>query len=756
MWLQNSTHSWLLILDNADNEDLKMANFLPAGRNGSILMTTRLTECANYQTVGKDHYERLNQDTAIDLLLKTCEIEMSTRSEHESDARVIVDLLGCHALAVIQAGSAISQGLCNLAKYSGIFRHQRQDLLEWSPKQANTEYGGVYATFEVTAKYLEDRRDQVAKDALQLLNFYACMHFSNFPEAAFEEAWKNSTDEDVISSDLLPDGEENIRKLAPWHISHLPTFMQKVRHNNDLNTLRIHKARSLLDSLSLVTFDSARGMTRMHPVTHFWSRDRLREPESSTNAKLNGFAMLSLSIRDPYNIDPMPISIQLQSHIESIAQSLKEWNDPLQNLYFQQAIFRLGYVLYCLGYDSALSVLLGMIPLKEDVIWMGSQNGQNIQLLHGRYMLDHGDAKEAVLVLERLHKVHLEMLNAEDPNIRASRHGLARAYLMTGDTTKAITLFEQICRTESESLSSESDNLVSLHELAGAYLEIGDTTKAIKLLEKNVKTEAQTLRPENSNRLASRHQLARAYLEVDETEKAIALLEEVVDIKARTLRPEHPSRLTSQHVLARAYLAMNKTDKAIALLKEVLNIRIRTLSPENTDRLKSQHHLARAYLEVNEIDKAIALLEEVVGIRTRTLRPEHHDRLTSQHVLATAYLDANKTDKAIVLLESVVEIRKRTLRGDHPDLVRSIYVLAQCHYHAQNYERALELTRSIEGVAQNRGREMIADWTAEGISLILEKMDVEEEDDGEGDEENEEDEEDEYDEEEREEQDKNA
>ena len=738
MWLQNSSHSWLLILDNADNKDLDMARFLPAGRKGSILMTTRLTECAKHQTVGKDHYERLNQDTAIDLLLKTCEIEMSMRSELESDARVIVELLGCHALAVIQAGSAISQGLCNLAKYSDIFLTQRQDLLECSPEQARSEYGGVYATFEVTAKYLEERRDQVAKDALQLLNFYAFMHFSDFPQAAFEEAWKNSRDDNVVSSRLLPNGEENIRALAPWHISRLPKFMENVGHDNNLNIVRINKAISLLDSLSLVKFDWARGMTRMHPVTHFWSKDRLREPPSSTNARLNGFVMLSLSIRDPYNPDPMPISVQLQSHVEFIAQSLKEWDDPLQNLYFQQSIYRLGYVMDRLGYDSALFELLRMIPLKEDVIWMRSQNGQNIQLLHGMFMVRHGDAKEAVLVLERLYKVRLETLNAEDPRLQTSRRELAKAYLMTEDTTKAIALLEQICRTDSEPLSSESDDLVSLHELAGAYLGIGDTTKAIKLLEKIVKTESQTLSPEHPNRLASQHELAGAYLEVNETNKAIALLEEVVDITTTTMRPEHPNRLKSQQVLAKAYLAMNKTDKAISLLEEVVGIRTRTLRPEHSDRLKSQHNLAHAYLKVNETDKTIALLEEVVKIETRTLGPENHRRLASQHELARAYLNANETNKAIALLESVVEIRGRTLREDHPNRVRSIYVLAQCHYRARNYGRALELATSIEGVAQNRGREMAADVTADLIGRILEKMNVEEEEEDEEDEEDEE------------------
>ena len=203
LWLQNTSHSWLLILDNADNMDLDMAQFLPAGRNGSILITTRLDECAELQTVGEDHYERLNEETAIKLLLKACKNKLGSRIDHKDDARAVVELLGCHALAVIQAGAAISQGLCGLEEYKDFFLTQRDVLLKCSPRQAKSEYGGVYATFEVSATYLKDRNDQEAKDALQLLNFYAFMHFSDFPEIAFEEAWKNSRNEAIVSSRLF-------------------------------------------------------------------------------------------------------------------------------------------------------------------------------------------------------------------------------------------------------------------------------------------------------------------------------------------------------------------------------------------------------------------------------------------------------------------------------------------------------------------------------------------------------------------------
>ena len=726
--LQNSSHSWLLILDNADNTELDLAQFLPAGKKGSILITTRLTESGKHQTVGIDHYERLNQKTAIDLLFKACNMENSSRGDYEDNARAVVELLGCHALAVIQAGAAVSQSLCGLGEYKTIFLNQRRTLLECCPEQARSEYGGVYATFEVSATYLEARDDQKFKDALELLNFYAFMHFSDFPEVAFEEAWKNSKDPQVVSSRVLSDGEEYIEYLAPWHVTHLPSFMQSNPHDIGLDKMRLRKARSLLSSFSLVTLDSVRGTTRMHPVSHFWSRDRLQEREDSTNARLNSLSLLLLSIKDPYAVDPSPLSLskQLQPHIESVAYTLKEWDCPKGDFHFQQSVFRLSYVMYYLRHDSALFELLQMTPIQADESWIRSRNGQYIQLLHADYMRIFGNAHEAVTLLERINEIRVQTLAVEDPELLWSQHRLAMAYLETKDTTEAIKLLERIVQTRHGTLAPEDETLLdSQHALASAYLDMGETDRAVVLLEEVVNLRARTLNPEHSNRLSSQHELARAYLEIGETEKAIALLEEVVEIRTRTLRPEHLDRLMSQHELASAYLEIEESDKAITLLEEVVNIKARTLRPEHQERLKSQHELARAYLEVEDTEKAIALLEEVVEIKTRTLKPEHSERLMSQFTLARAYRERGDTAKAINLLESVVEIRTKTLRGDHPSRVRSIYVLAQCHYRERKYERALELARSIEKVTRNRGRERIAECNAKLISDILEDMDRE-------------------------------
>ena len=685
-WLQNTHHSWLLILDNADNPDLDLHQFSPAGRKGSILITTRLTECAEYHTTGDpDYYEKLSRDTATTLLLKASRLELTVRGVHEDNAHAVVDLLGYHALAIIQAGAAISQGLCNLREYREMFLSQRRILLSCFPKQASSEYRGVYATFEVSATHLASLVDPIGKDALELLNFYASINFTDFPEIAFEEAWMNSRDETVVSSDLNADGEEDIEMLSPWHVSNLPIFMKNNSDDMKLHRLRFRKARSLLVSLSLVTFDSDRNTTHMHPVSHFWSRDRLQNQEIS-KAGISGLCVVSLSMMNPYTRDFDQLRSQLQPHIESIAYRLKEMDFQESKFYFQQSVYRLWWALCRLSCDSALFDLLQMIPVLADSSWIRTENGQNIQNLHGICMSNFGDASKAIILLEQLNEARAQTLAAEDPRYIASQHSLAKAYLKNGDTIRAIEIFERV-----------------------------------------VCVRDKILGPEHINTQSSQHELAGAYLQVEENEKAIVLLETVVEIRIRTLGPEHPECLKSQHELARAYLCVEDNEKAIALLETVVEIRTRTLRPEHRDFLASRYNLAKAYLSVEENGKAIALLETAVEIKTRTLRPEHPERLKSQHELARAYLQIKETAKAIALLEKVVEIRTRRLRADHPARVVSIHTLAYCHYRSRNYERALQLARSIEDVAQNRRGDPVADRNVELIGYILEEMEEMEE-----------------------------
>ena len=681
----------MLILDNADDPTLDYNLYLPDASKGHVLITSRVSECANLQTAGKDHYESLSEETAIELLFKASRIDLSMYSTHDVDARNIVNLLGCHALEIFQAGVSISQGICDLGDYAKTFRKQRQRILEISPNLERSRYGNVYATFEVSATYLSGRRDQTAVDALQLLNCYAFMSFTNFPETAFEEAWRNSK---KLCRDVQPDTEEQIQDLSPWHKSHLPSFMRQ-GFSEDLDMISLRKAQSLLASLSIVVLELPAHTTRMHPVTHMWARDRLDKQENRINSWLGALAVLCCSIESPYEQEAL--WVQLQPHIELIKKS-----SPVDYLYnnefhLHQSFFRLSWVLHTLRADKVVVEMIQTCLLEADQSWTKFTYGADIGYLYGRCLLNYGDVKEAIEVLEHIVRIK-EKLAEDDSSRLASQHELAGAYRANEQVDKAIKLLEYIVKIEEKLAEDHPDRLASQHALALAYQANKQVAKAIKVLEHIVKNQ-EKLAEDHPDQLSSQHALALAYQANGQVNKAIKLLEHIVKVKEK-LAEDHPDRLASQHALALAYQANEQVAKAIKVLEHIVKIQEK-LAEDHPDRLASQHNLASAYQANEQVDKATKLLEHIVKVKEK-LAEDHPDRLASQHELVSAYQADGQVDEAIKLLEHVVKIRKEKLAEDHPSRLASQHELALAYRANGQVEKAIKLLEHVVKIEKEK------------------------------------------------------
>ena len=649
LWLQETHHSWLLVLDNADDPNLDYAFYLPAASKGHVLITSRVPETADVQTAGMDFYESLSETTAVELLLKASKIDLNVYSTQLADARKIVNLLGCHALAIVQAGASINQGICGLEEYAEIFKSQRERLLRVHPGMAKSQYGDVYATFEVSATYLHSRSDQTAKDALKLLSFYAFLNFTNFFETTFEEAWLTSRD---IPRDLQLGVDVQLTALSHWHVRHLPSFMRQ-DPSGQLDKLSFRHARSLLASLSIVVVDLPKRMTRMHPVTHMWARDRLHNQKNLTEAWLGTLAVLCLSIRTPY--EKRVSWAQLQPHIESITDFIPGECLHHATIELHQCFYRLSYVLHEIRADKSLIEMLQKCFIHDDKWWTGF--GRYFQHLYGSSLIDYGDFEKAKQWLEQVVKTRESTSDPAEPSLLGCKHELARAYLANGDPHKAKNQFEELVRIDESLLTSD-----------------------------------------HPARLASEHELGAVYLVLKENDKAKDLLEHVVDIQ-KSLYQEHPNRLASEHKLAGIYLACKENERARDLLEQVVRVREMSLSPEHTDRLDSERDLARVYLNLGYIAKAKNMLEKVVKKQAEILKPDHPLHLATKYTLARAYIASGERIMAQTQLEEIVQITGKLLGPEYPEVIAAGNLVE--HYEeclksdVMDYEDSIQVRVSI-------------------------------------------------------------
>lgn len=146
-WLSSQSR-WLLIIDNADDQDLDIANYVPTGSRGSVLITTRNPNLRELATSGSCKVHALDESDAVSLLLKSIASEPSSGTQVRNTAREVVNILGCLALAITQAGAVIRQQICSLESFCDLYTDRKRDLLESGRSKPSSQYQhSVYTTW---------------------------------------------------------------------------------------------------------------------------------------------------------------------------------------------------------------------------------------------------------------------------------------------------------------------------------------------------------------------------------------------------------------------------------------------------------------------------------------------------------------------------------------------------------------------------------------------------------------------------------
>ena len=257
-WLSNVSERWLLILDNADDPKMDVSQYFPAGNRGTILITTRNPDCEIHATVGSRKLGQMETDEAITLMLKTTGARDLWDEKLRNTAQPVVLTLGCLALAIVQAGAAIRQGLCRMEEYCSFFTRHRRELLHWKTGQGNQDYEyTVYTTWEISLRMIAEMSTTDAHDAVEILQMFSFLHYDGISEEIFQQAWKNLWNQ----------------PCSEWIRSHQLRILLQ-HQSSDWDPYPARKALSLLSSFSLISWDK-KSLISIHPLVHAWARDRL-------------------------------------------------------------------------------------------------------------------------------------------------------------------------------------------------------------------------------------------------------------------------------------------------------------------------------------------------------------------------------------------------------------------------------------------------------------------------------------------------
>ncbi|KAF5378397.1 hypothetical protein D9757_010872 [Collybiopsis confluens] len=184
--------NWICIFDNADDPILLqvlLGKYLPVGRHGGIIVTSRLREAM--QLASSPHcnalFRDLDEGSAIKLLLKHAHEE--TSGDNLKLAGKIVNALECQALAVCTAGAYIhAKSTCSLDTYYLDFKEKSKKTLKH--KMTGESYPWtVYNAFMLSF-------EQLSGPAKLLLQICSCLHHTAIPVEMFQNAFNYGFTED--------------------------------------------------------------------------------------------------------------------------------------------------------------------------------------------------------------------------------------------------------------------------------------------------------------------------------------------------------------------------------------------------------------------------------------------------------------------------------------------------------------------------------------------------------------------------------
>lgn len=200
--------------------------------------------------MGFEELYGLEPELARELFFRAAAIEEGRWKEEAEATMNVVNILGLHTLAIIQAGAYVRLSSCTLEEYLDIYYRVWRELENSQPQHSRTHHNvdTISETIlEACAKYLLDSNLQESKDALNLLHTFAFMHDCEISVDIFRMASE-------YASKLKITVDNNAEEVLPLSLSHISRLPENTQQGwSGQKHLRWRKACEVLKSLSFIT-----------------------------------------------------------------------------------------------------------------------------------------------------------------------------------------------------------------------------------------------------------------------------------------------------------------------------------------------------------------------------------------------------------------------------------------------------------------------------------------------------------------------
>ncbi|PGH02524.1 hypothetical protein AJ80_08835 [Polytolypa hystricis UAMH7299] len=703
-WLSKQEMPWLLVIDNADDAEFDYARYFPTSGQGHILVTSRNPDCKVHATIGFEEFKSLDEEDAITLLLRAAFIPGLQNMETRESSRPIVKALGCLPLAIIQAGASIRQNICSLEDYLSVFESYKTRIFSNKLQQGRGSYAHtIFTTFEVSFNKIKSLTTSEATDAIEILYMMAFLHFDQVPEILFAKAWrylhedgKSTTSEPLLGmairllGDLATVSSGYGGWLTPLAEGQLPRMFRGTGKNWD--KIRFRNAIHILRSYSLIFANRAVDSYSMHPMVHFWARERLNPTAQKVWGNLTG-RILAAAITSASEESEVIYRRQLMPHVDSCLkiepfssrQGVKFNNTSVSQFAKFAAVYAEG------GRWNDASCIQEQILQHRD-----SSQDFDIMANLARSYWNSSQIPKAMKLQSTLLDVLNKKLGPHDPRTLQAMDNLGRTCWLCGRISEADKLGKQAFDGLSKIVGLDHPyTLSAMHNFARARLHLGYFEEAQTLQLRCLEWRLRLYDDTNLDTLETMQDLGMSCLSLKQIDEAERLVSHVLDARKRILGPEHAHTLWSNNDLSKVYCAQGYPKDAIALLIPTREIATRTLGASHIGTFMTIFNLARALRISGQLEEAESSLSALIKWQMKALGSTHQDVYWSKMELAQVCKQTGDLEQAESLAEEVFDARRKSLGEDNVRTLEAKKLVCEIYRASDKIDEAVVLGKGL-------------------------------------------------------------
>jgi len=557
------TGEWLIILDNADDEELwsdrsieasnnvPLLDYIPRSQHGSVLVTTRSHKIA--VKIAAQNVVRLNDlsESAACIMLKELLVRPRLLDDPDTTA-ILLKRISCLPLALVQAAAYINENdLHTIKDYLQLWDSTEEDIIELLSEdfEDSSRYSersnAVTVTWLISFDQIRRRNALAAK----ILSHMACLDSQSIPRSALP-----------IKASL-----------------------------QDLN-----KAFGMLTGYALIQpqpyEEGADVFYDMHRLVHLATRNWLRKQGTFAH-------WLRLTAEHMYKICPWgSIKTELAHylpHAEQLCATQEVQNEPICIKLIDKLA---AYFDHTTQLAKAIDLLRRALHWREQQEGLEAIDTVECSLRLGWVLHCHGELREAQDLMEPALKRLGNRLDKDDLRVLRAKSLLPNLYRRQGRLAEAEALSREVVETSQKILGPADElTLDAMRGLAWTYREQWDLQKAEKLLLSMTSLATQRFGEGDLRSSKYNGDLALILSRQGRTEEAILLLESLLHANANALGEEHADTLQCMFDLAIMYRNKGQFYDAEALFLKEIAIEERMKPDDDFDLIMTKSSLAKTY-----------------------------------------------------------------------------------------------------------------------------------------------------------------